>query len=191
MADETPVDALPVVEQTVTVPDQPEETPREPDWKVESRIHEKRSKAESKRADALTVQIEELKKADQSDQEKALDVARKEAREQALTEADADRRQDRLEVAVTRLSAKSFADTDDALANVERAVARGEIDPDDIFDKDGKVQTDALQTALNSLLESKPHLRAAGTRPSGDADAGKGAGPDSGGMNDLIRQGLR
>jgi hypothetical protein len=41
------------------------------------------------------------------------------------------------------------------------------------------VQTDALKTALEDLLQRKPHLQAAngdGRRGKGDPDAGKGAG---------------
>lgn len=163
----------------------------EPDWKRESRKHESRSKAEKKRADALQAELEELKKGKQTDQEKAIEDAKKEAREAALSEAEKERRADRLEVAVTRLAAKGvkvgtgddaktvkFADPEDALVFIERAVSKGDIDSDDIFDSEGKVQTDALTTALSDLLERKPNLAADSNgsgRAGGSSDAGKGS----------------
>lgn len=146
----------------------------EPDWKRESRKHEARAKADKKRADALQTELDKIKNADKSDQEKAIDDAKAEVR----AELDAERRHDRLEVAVTRLSARTFADTEDALIHLERAIKDGDVDQDDIFDTDGKVQTDAVKTALTELLERKPHLAAGdGTPPPpGDSDAGKGRG---------------
>lgn len=143
----------------------------EPDWKRESRKHEARAKADKKRADALQAELDKMKNADKSDQEKAIDDAKAEVR----AELDAERRHDRLEVAVTRLAARTFADTEDALIHLERAIKDGDVDQDDIFDNDGKVQTDAVKTALTELLERKPHLAAGdGTPPPGDSDAGKG-----------------
>lgn len=177
----------------------------EPDWKSQSRKHEGRAKSEKKRAEKLEAEIAELKKSNQTDQEKAIEEARKAARDEALSEAQNERRSDRLEVAVTRLAAKGitvgdktvrFADPEDALVNIERAISRGDADDDDIFDSEGKVQTDALMSALKELLERKPHLAADGAvvRLSGDADAGKGSGAgdsDSEDMNDLIRRKAR
>lgn len=161
----------------------------EPDWKAASRKHESRSKAERKRADQLAAELEELKKGNQTEQEKALDQARKEAKAEALTEAQQERRADRLDAAVTRLAAKGvtvkdgdkdklvkFADPEDALVFIERAIAKGDVDADDIFDSEGKVQTDALTTELAGLLERKPNLAASEGpgRPGGSSDAGRG-----------------
>jgi hypothetical protein len=39
-----------------------------------------------------------------------------------------------------------------------------------------KVQTSALKTALDDILERKPHLKASPGRPAGDGDGGKGDG---------------
>ena len=150
----------------------------EPDWKTHARKHERRAKAEKSRADKVQAELDELRKGQQTDHEKALEEARKEAREAALSEAEKERRSDRLEVAVTRLAAKTFADTEDALTNIERAIARGDLDTDDIFDDQGKVQTKALETALGELLERKPHLAVSQDTGGkvGGADAGKGGG---------------
>jgi len=177
------------------VDDPKPETSSEPDWKAESRKHEKRAKQERKDREALEARLRELEDAGKDEKEKAIEQARREGRDEALTEAQKERRADRLEVSVTRLAAKGvkvgdgddaetvrFADPEDALLIVEREIARGDLDEDEIFDREGKVQTDALTTALANLLERKPHLRAdaaggGGPRPSGDADAGKGKGP--------------
>lgn len=151
----------------------------EPDWKAEARKHERRAKQTAKEVEALRAKQAEIDEANKTEQEKALEAARAEARAEALTEADKERRSDRLEVAVTRAAAKTFEDPEDALVQIERAINRGEIDAEDIFDDQGKVQTEALKKELEQLLERKPHLAAAGgeskprfERPSG---AGKGA----------------
>ena len=159
--------------------------------KAESRKHERRNKTASKRAEELEAEIAKLKAAGQSEDETALEKAKEEARAEITAEVEKERRSGRLEVATTRAASRGvkigedtvkFADPDDALVHLERGIARGEIDADDIFDNEGKVQTDALNTALEEILEAKPHLRAtANGRPSGSSDAGKG----SGGSNDL------
>ena len=130
-------------------------------------------KRERKQREDLERKLKEFEDSDKSDQEKAIDDAKAEVR----AELDAERRHDRLEVAVTRLAARTFADTEDALIHLERAIKDGDGDQDEIFDNDGRVQTDAVKTALTELLERKPHLAAGdGTPPPGDSDAGKGRG---------------
>lgn len=159
------------------------------DWKWESRKHEKRSKSEKARAEKLQEQLDEEKAKSQTDQEKEREKIRKEARDEAKSEVEEERRNDRLEVAVAK-RAKEFADVDDVLLNVERAIRDGDITEDDIFDDKGKVQTKALNKELDELLERKPHLKAGGSkRPAGRANGGEGAaGDESGDMNDLIRR---
>lgn len=163
------------VEETETTGEETEETGKqEPDWKAESRKHERRAKQERKARDEAEAKLRAREDADKTDQEKAIEDARKAAREEALSEAERERRNDRLEVAVARAAARTFADVDDALLHVQRGISAGEIDPDDIFDDKGKVQTEALKSALDELLERKPHLKA-------DAGQGGAAGsPDTG-----------
>jgi hypothetical protein len=166
----------------------------EPDWKKESRKHERRAKAAQKRAEDLQKQIDDAKTQNAPAAEKAIEDAKKAARDEALAEAAKERRQDRLDVAVTRLAAKGvkagdedgvkFADTEDALLWVQRRIESGDIDADEIFDDQGKVQTTALTEALGEILEEKPHLKATGEsgseggkkKAAGDSDAGKGKG---------------
>jgi hypothetical protein len=181
----------------------------EPDWKREARKHERREKAERKAREEAERKLKEREDADKSDQEKAIDEAKKAARAEAETEFETSRRQDRLEVAVTRVAAKGvtikdgdgtktarFADAEDALVHLERAISRGDVESDELFDNEGKVKSSELQSALADLLAEKPHLIAADNggatsrKVEGDADAGKGKGADGDkeDMNALIRK---
>lgn len=144
--------------------------------RVEPNVQRRRAKAAENRAAEAEAKLKERETADQSEQEKAIAKARDEAKAEAQSEGEQERRKDRLDVAVTRLAAKTFADTEDALLHVERAITAGDIAADDIFNDEGKVQTDALTTALNDLLERKPHLKTTAGKAAGDADAGKGEG---------------
>ena len=173
----------------------PEPIKPEDDWKAKARKHERALKAERKAREEMERKLREREDADKSETEKAIEKAREEARTQALTEAEKERRKDKLEVSVTRLSSRGFeigegdeketvkfADPDDAMLHVERAIDKGDLDADEIFDSEGRVNADALQGALAEILESKPHLRAAenGSTPrpkGGAADAGKGGSP--------------
>lgn len=169
-------------------PDDPDDkvTPDD-DWKTKSRKNESRAKRLQRENEELERKLRDREDADKSEQEKALDKAREEARREALSEAEKERRGDRLELAVTRSASRGiktgedgkavrFADPDDALARIERALAKGDIDDSDIFDEDGKVNTDALDDALGEILSAAPHLAADGTapKPKGDPDSRKG-----------------
>lgn len=162
------------------------------DWKAQSRKHERRVKAERKAREEAERKLRERDDTDKSEHDKALEKARAEGKAEALTQSEKERRHDRLEVQATRLAARGitighgddartvrFADAEDALVNIERGIRSGDIDEDEIFDSEGKVQTDGLASALADLLKRKPHLRATATdgddRPSGDGDGGKGS----------------
>ena len=170
------------------------------DWKAMARKHERRAKAEKKRADDLAAEQKKIDDANKSEQERAVETAREEGRTAALTEAQKERRADRLEVAVTRLAARGikvkdgdtektlrFEDPEDALVFIERAIAKGDLDEDDVFDENHKVKLDDIEVELAALLERKPRL-AAGTngggegerRAAGGADGGRGKGAGTG-----------
>lgn len=174
----------------------------EPDWKAESRKHEKRAKTHQKRIEELESTLKEREDADKSDREKEIEKARTEAKAEGRSEVEKERRHDRLDIAATKVAVKGikvgegddaktvkFADPDDALIYVDRAIAAGDLDESEIFDKEGKVQTEALTEALREILESKPHLRATepgnGAAVRGNADAGRGSsgGKDIGAMS--------
>jgi hypothetical protein len=164
---------------------------REPDWKREARKHERRAKQNARELDELRAKLKEREDADKSEQERAIEEARRQAREEALREAEKERRSDRLETAVIRLASKGvrvgddtkrFDDPEDALVFIERAIHRGDLDADDVFDDRGRVKADVVEEELANLLERKPRLAAgdidAGRRrrDPGDIDAGKGKG---------------
>jgi len=149
--------------------EQPEAT-EDTDWKAYARKHERLSKKASKQVEDLQAELAKAKEATQTEQEKALEQARKEAADEARNELTAELRKERLQSAVARTAAGKFADVDDAIRLLDL--------DDDIFDEDGKVNADNLKSALDDLLDRKPHLAASplGKKPAGDADAGKGQG---------------
>jgi hypothetical protein len=188
--------------------DKPADDAELEEWKAYARKWEKRAKdkptgagrAEREAArlkrerDELAAKLKEREDADKSDQEKAIDTAKRQAREEALSEADKDRRADRLEMAVSKVAAirgvklgagddaktVKFTDPDDVLMWLEKQIDRGDIDADTIY-KDGRVDMDALAEELMALAEAKPGwLAGAGKQngiPAGSSDAGKGAAP--------------
>lgn len=166
--------------------------------KLTRRYENERKKAE-KRAEAAEKKLREREDQDKSEQEKAIEKARKEGEESASKAAAAERRKDRLESAVIRTAAKGirvgegekaktlkFADPEDALLHLERAIARGDVDSDDVFDSEGKVKSSTLTAALGEILEEKPYLQQSNgdepprREPQGSADGGKGGDGEAG-----------
>jgi hypothetical protein len=151
---------------------EPEDTT---DWKAEARKHEnraKRSKAETEKRDEqiaeLQGQVEQLKAGNSPEMQQELDKARREGRKEAEQEFLVERRSDRLQVAVAG-HARDLADVDDVVLNLQRG------DTDDLFDQEGNVDPDQLQSTLSGLLERKPHLKATPNGPpQGGADQGRG-----------------
>jgi hypothetical protein len=161
----------------------------EPDWKRMARKHEREAKKARKEVETLNSRLQARDDADKSEQEKAIEEAEQRARTEAEGKFDKERRQDRLELATTKIAAKGlklgtgddaktvrFADPDDALLHLERDIRNGDLDPEDIFDSNGRVRNDQLEDALTDLLSRKPHLAADTGRKvvAGTADAGKG-----------------
>lgn len=146
-----------------------------------------RARTAEKELKDATERLEKLETASKSETEKALDKARKEAKSEAQSEFEKERRSDRLAVAVAG-HARELADVDDVILNLERQISSGDVE---VFDSEGKVQREALDTALEALLKQKPHLKASGVgKPQGEADGGKGEGGGATSLNDDIRQKL-
>lgn len=163
-------------------------------WEREARKNRTAANRERKARAKLAEKLKAKDDENKSERDKAVDKAREEGKTEALSAAQKEIRQDRLEAKSTALAAKgveieveedgetksvrvAFADPDDALIYVERAIAKGEVDEDDIFNDDGRVDSDGLASELKRLLETKPHLRAGETKgkPKGDPDRGKGS----------------
>lgn len=159
---------------------------RDENWKAQSRKHEREAKRARKEAEELRGRLAKIEDASKTEQQRAIEQARKEADATARSEVADDYRSKILKAEIRAHAAGKFADTDDAIRLVD-------LEDDDAFNDDGDVQADVIRAALDDLLERKPHLRAgepAPRRPSGDADAGKGseAGADDADMNALIRR---
>lgn len=158
-------------EEKVEDDPKPEEPTPEPedktDWKAEARKHERRSKQAQKRIEEIEAKLAKIDDANKTEQEKALDAARKEAAEETRTELQNEVRAERLSAAIARQAADKFADIDDAIRLLDT-------DNADLFNDEGQLQNEALTDALNDLLERKPHLGKKDA-PIGESDAGKGA----------------
>lgn len=127
------------------------------------------------RARAAEDRVAELTKPKPDDKPDA-DAIRKAAREEALAETLHDRALDKLEVRAGKL----FADPDDARAMLAGRAAE--------FVDGGKIDTDAIDDALQDLLKRKPHLGAkpeARFQGSADGGARKGSKPDQLTRDDL------
>jgi hypothetical protein len=167
---------------------------RQPDWKKQARANETRAKKAERARDSALAKLREHENKNKTEREKELEKAREEATTKARKEAEAERRQDRLENSVIREAAKGikigegddaqtarFRDPEDALLHLNRAIAEGEVDADDIFTDEGKVKSDVVRDALAEILDSKSYLRAAAEepkpkrkQPEGGGDGGKG-----------------
>jgi len=159
--------------------DDPPKDDKDPDWKDHARTWEDRAKADKKRADAAEAELDKLRKATQSEQEKAIAEAKAEGRSEALDVANARF----VKAAVITAAAGKLADPSDAAALLDLS--------DFKVDDDGNVDEKAIAAAIEKLVETKPHLAGKGAgRPSGDGGGGPRGDPAGGSksMNDLIRE---
>ncbi len=165
-----------------TPPEEPT-TPPESETLGEGGISALRSEREARKAAeadlaTLRTELDDLRRSQLSDQDKALEDARQQGRDEATTEY-----QDRLLNSDIRAAAAAkFADPSDAVALIPR----------DGLPDGSEVDTEALNRALDALLEAKPHLAA--TRPSGVpplAGSSNDPGPASrGSLDDVLRQAI-
>lgn len=140
------------------------------DWKAMARKHEREAKKARKEAESVKKALDERAEQDKTEQEKAMDKARKEGADEAVSTVEQKYRSKIKNAEIRAQAAGRFADPSDA-------VALAQIEDEDLFDDDGEINPDAIKSALDSLLESKPHLAAGqGARFQGGSDAGKGSG---------------
>lgn len=144
------------------------------DWKAKSRKNEAALKRERKAREAAEAERDKLKQASQSDAEKAIEAAKAQAVEAAKKDAATEYAPKIRKLAIKAEAAKTFA-------NPDLAVRLVEIEDEDLFTEEGEINTEALKSALDALLEENPGLKAdaTGGRPSGDGDGGKGGGGTS------------
>jgi hypothetical protein len=121
---------------------------------------EKEAKAATKTLDEVQGRLAKLEADGKSDQEKAIETARKEAAEEARTDERSKWAQKFVRSEAKAAAAKKLADPDDIRL----------LDLDEFtVGEDGTIQGD-ISAAVDKLIESKPHLAArAGTRQPIDA----------------------
>lgn len=136
----------------------------------------RKAERDSKR---LAKELDDAKKASQTEDEKKLDDAKKVAREEAQKEFQAELFESKLEAAVKG----RFIDDESAQA----LIARNGLD--DFLNDDGKVDTKRVEKAVSDLLKRKPELAADAQRKPGRLGGAQGRAGDSGtSANDWIRE---
>jgi hypothetical protein len=138
----------------------------EPDWKALARQWEKRAKDNK----GAVEELERLKAASMSEQEKAVAEAEKRGRTAAAIEHAKEIASARFEAAATR-------------AGVDLGEAAELIDTARFVDKDGKVDTDGIQAAVKKLAKLAP--KSAG-RSGADMGGGGGSGDQGGSIDKQI-----
>lgn len=138
------------------------------DWKAEARKWESRAKKDAAEA-------EKLREAAKTDDEKALDAARKQAAEEARNTTLAEVRGERLSTLVQARATGKLADPADA----ERFLDLSDLDPGKPADVDA---------AIEKLVKDKPYLAAA---DGGPRDNDINQGPRGGGAPQLTRENLK
>ena len=143
------------------------------DWKAEARKHEARSKKAAKDIEDLRAQLEQHADAAKSEQDKAIDDARKQA-DKAAREDVAKSYRDRI------LNAEIRAQAAGKFANPALAARLLDLSAEDAFGADDEPDAAVIAAAIDSFLKCDENagLRvSSGAAPlvNGGADAGKGA----------------
>ena len=134
-------------------------------------------KAALAKATELEKQLADLTAASQSEQEKLLDKATREAAEAAKAEVLTELYAERKTNALLKAAAGKLADPEDAVVHL-----LGEVE----VDAAGQPDSRAIAKAVDDLLKAKPHLRA--NRINGSADSGpRGEPAKANDMNARLR----
>lgn len=135
---------------------------------AERQLKELSSKAS--RADDLEAELQKFREDAMSDQERALEQARKEALEQGRNEALTSVNERLFRAEVKAASAGKIIDPD---LLSDSLVAQRILGLDDVpITADGDVDSAAIVEAVDALLAAKPHLAVSATRTPGSADQG-------------------
>ena len=142
-------------------------------------LAEERAARRKAERDAKTIksELEKLRTASQSEQEKALAKAREEGKTEGLSEIRLERVRDKIEAK----AGGRMADPEDAAALLG--------DLGQFVTDDGSIDTAAIGRAIDQLLKAKPYLATNGSkRPTGGADGGaRGNGKNPVDMNAWLR----
>lgn len=139
----------------------------------------KARQAAEKVAKANQARLDQLEEANKTENEKAIDKARKDGE----TEATAKANLKIAKMAIRAAAMSKFADPSDAV---------GEIDASKFeVDDDGDVDEKAINAELDQLLKRKPHWAKVEKKSSGSVDQGaRGSGVQTTDMNQILRAGL-
>lgn len=129
-------------------------------WKTRAREAEK----EAKRAKDLETELQQFRDRDKTEQERAIEKARKEAGDAAGQAATAKANARILRAEIKAAAGGKLADPADAVRLLD-------LDDFEVND-DGDVDDKAIAAAIDALLADKPYLAAKGGRPRGDVDQG-------------------
>ena len=147
---------------------------------AEERAARKAAEKEAKRAKDLEAELETLRADAMSEQEKAIEQARKEAAEQARNETLSAAHQ---RIASAEAKALASGKTRDPAVAVQLL---GDLTV--FVDDDGEVDTDAMSVALDKLVEEKEYLAVGDRQPVPGADQGARGGN---GASQLTRDQLK
>lgn len=191
MADEpTAAEAAAAAANAAAAQTDEEPVTKDDDWQAKARKHERDLKKERTAREALEAKLAEAAAASQTETERAIEQARKEAADAAKTEVSSTYQGKILNAEIRAQAAGKFA-------NPKLAAKLLDLDPSDAFDEDGEVDTEFIASQIDGFLKDEDNagLRAGTTtrttRPSGDVDAGKGNGAPVGDMNAFIRSGSK
>lgn len=158
--------------------DPPKPDPAKPDDALgpagEKALSEERTarKAAEKAAKDAQAELDKVRKANMTDQEKAIAEARAEARKEALGVAS----ERMLRSEIKAAAGTKLADPADAVAHLRDA---GDLNR--FLTDDGEVDTKAVASAIDDLVKTKPYLAAQakpGALPGGGAKPSNGISPD-------------
>lgn len=143
------------------------------EWKQHSRRHERDAKNARKALEDAQAKLDQIAEANQSEQDKAIDKARKEAAEAARAEVTSEYQSKVMQAEIRAQAAGKFA-------NPALAVRLLDLDATDAFGKDGEVDATVIASTIDEFLaaDGNEGLRAGspnGGRPVGSVDAGKGS----------------
>lgn len=155
---------------------------------AEERAARKAAEKEAKRAKTLEAELEKFREDAMSEQERAIATARKEAADEARTEALSTVNRKLFTAEVRAAAAGKVADQE-LLADPDVAMRLLGLDEVPVTNT-GDVDSEAISAALDGLVERKPYLAVSATRTTGDVDQGarsNGSVGDTPSMNDLLR----
>lgn len=132
---------------------------------------------ERDRRQAAEQELNQFREAQKTEYQKAIDQAKAETK----AEVEGTSRERVLKAEIKAAAAGRLADPKDAIRLLDLSKIK--------INDDGEVDSDAVSTAIEELIDAKPYLAINERSPRGSADGGpRGTGVGDFSMNDLIRR---